>query len=76
MFTIEKVYRELNEWDARTLSTIRRVTLMKVVLLAIPYYFMSFALIPISICNEIGKIARAFIWGSSSDGRKSAQELE
>lgn len=43
-----------------------RITLAKSVLLAIPNYFMGTVHLPISICREIEKITRNFIWGSST----------
>lgn len=71
-FIIEKVLNRLNGWDVRKLSLAGRLTLVKFVLLTIPNYFMSTASIPISICKEIEKMARGFLWGSSSSGRKPA----
>ncbi|KAA3461674.1 LINE-1 reverse transcriptase isogeny [Gossypium australe] len=50
----------LNEWEVRKLSLLGRITLVKSVLLVIPNYFMSTL---VSICSEIEKLARNFIWG-------------
>lgn len=68
-FIGDLVRKKLNGWDAKKLSMTGRVTLAKVVLVAILNYFMNTA---IGVCNEIDKLARCFIWGSSKDNRKLA----
>ncbi|MBA0642618.1 hypothetical protein Goklo_026973 [Gossypium klotzschianum] len=42
------------------------------VLLVIPSYFMQTMLIPKGLCEEIERMVRQFVWGSSSSGRKVA----
>ncbi|XP_016670075.1 uncharacterized protein [Gossypium hirsutum] len=49
-----------------------QVTLAQSVLLAIPNYFMQTVLVPKGVCDEIEKIARQFIWGSSMGHSKCA----
>lgn len=61
-FLIDKVRAKLSGWDARKLSMAGRVTLARSVLLTILIYFLSSTLISISICKEIEKFVRAFIW--------------
>ncbi|KAK5844934.1 hypothetical protein PVK06_001081 [Gossypium arboreum] len=67
---MDNVRNRLNRWETRKLSLVGRLTLVKSVLLTIPNYFMTMARIPISICNEIKKLARGFLWGSTQSGRK------
>ncbi|KAA3487692.1 LINE-1 reverse transcriptase isogeny [Gossypium australe] len=66
----ERFGKKLNGCDAKRLSLAGRITLAKNVLLAIPNYFMGTVVIPISICREIDKLARKFIWGSNLLDRK------
>lgn len=61
-FVVEKVKAKLQQWDARQLSLASRIALAQSVLLAIPRYFMQSLMIPKGICEEIGRIARHFIW--------------
>lgn len=62
---MEKVRSKLNGWDAKRLSLAGRITLVKFVLLALPNYLMGMVWIPVTICWEIKKIVRSFIWGFS-----------
>lgn len=43
----------------------------KSILLAITNYFMNIAIIPGTMCNDIERIARKFIWGSNGLERKN-----
>lgn len=47
-----------------------RITLVKLILLAIPNYFMCTARLPLSVCGITEKLARDFIRGSSRKLRK------
>ncbi|PNY13598.1 RNA-directed DNA polymerase (reverse transcriptase) [Trifolium pratense] len=47
-----------------------RITLSKSVLGTIPYYHMQYATIPKTICEEVDKIQRDFVWGDSDQGTK------
>ncbi|KAK5775137.1 hypothetical protein PVK06_043006 [Gossypium arboreum] len=61
-FLINKVWAKLSGCDTRKLSMAGRVTFVRSILLTILIYFMSSTIIPISTCNEIEKLVRAFIW--------------
>lgn len=69
---MNKVQNRLNGWDALRLSMAGKITLVKFVLLVIPNYFMSIVRVPVTVCNEIEKLARNFIWGATSEARKPA----
>lgn len=69
-FIVDKVKARLFGWDVRKLSLAGRLTLVKFVLLSILNYFMSTVRIPITICNKIEKLARAFLWRSFTFIRK------
>ncbi|KAG6417010.1 hypothetical protein SASPL_124451 [Salvia splendens] len=49
-----------------------RVTLAKAVLVAIPNYCMQIGMVPVSICKEIERLVRRFIWGGSDEQRKTS----
>ncbi|MBA0873317.1 hypothetical protein Goshw_000773, partial [Gossypium schwendimanii] len=67
-FVVEKVRMKLQSWDARQLSIAGRTTLAQSVLLSILGYFMQSMMILQKICDEIERLARTFIWGTT-DGR-------
>ncbi|KAL4303140.1 hypothetical protein GQ457_10G015890 [Hibiscus cannabinus] len=69
-YLIDKVHQRLSGWTASSLSLSGRITLANSVLQAIPSYAMQSAYLPKAICDELEKLIRNFIWGSSSDKRK------
>ncbi|KAF7831825.1 putative ribonuclease H protein At1g65750 family [Senna tora] len=64
------VHSRLSAWKSHCLSLAGRDTLVKAVTLAIPTYLMQIAVILASMCNEVEKKNRAFIWGSTETHRK------
>lgn len=71
-FIVDKARDRLSGWDVRKLSFAARLTLVKLVLLSIPNFFMTTARLPISTCKEIEKIARQFVWGCSNGVKRVA----
>ncbi|KAK8347048.1 hypothetical protein V6Z11_A07G258800 [Gossypium hirsutum] len=71
-FVLSNVRQKLSRWDARELSLAGRIILIRSVLLAIPYYFMFTIQVPLSVCNEIERLACNFIWGETNNTRKIA----
>ncbi|KAE8703862.1 hypothetical protein F3Y22_tig00110462pilonHSYRG00231 [Hibiscus syriacus] len=65
-YIIDKINKRLTGYAARTLSFTGRLTLAKSVLLSIPTCTMQSCMLPLSICDEIERIVRRFIWGGSS----------
>lgn len=59
---LEKVKRRLYMWKVNSLL-IDRVTLVQSVISMIPVYSMKMARLPRSVCDEIEKASRGFIWG-------------
>lgn len=49
-------------WKSRLLNLAGRTTLVQSVVSSIPVYSMQSAWIPTSVCNEIDKLSRSFIW--------------
>jgi hypothetical protein len=69
---VHKIQNKLSGWKQQCLSLARRITLSnKLVISSIPYYHMQYAKIPKTICDEIEKIQRGFLWGDTDQGRKT-----
>ena len=60
---LNKMQRKLGSWKAKTLSLPGRVTLAKSVLQAMPNYYMQSMSLPMSVCENLDRIVRRFIWG-------------
>lgn len=69
-YVLEKVKNRLSRWKMDKLSMAGRVTLCKVVLLALPIYTTQSVALPKAICDEIEKLCRQFIWGDSEGKKK------
>ncbi|KAK9111585.1 hypothetical protein Scep_019104 [Stephania cephalantha] len=67
---LNKLITKLSGWRSSQLSFAGRVTLTKACLQSIPVYLMQSAKLCVSICDEIGKVVRNFIWGSTREGKK------
>ncbi|WZZ66780.1 hypothetical protein YC2023_078150 [Brassica napus] len=67
---IQKVASKLAGWKRRFLSMAGRITLTKSVLASIPVHIMSSIALPVSILEQLDRIARSFIWGSGEGNRK------
>ena len=66
---IESIRRKLGSWKARLLNKAGRTTLAKAVLTSIPIYLMQAMWFPHSVCEEIDRIVRNFIWGKAENIR-------
>lgn len=69
-FVMDKVRCKLDNWNAKLLSLVRRITLARFVLLSISNYFTRTVKIPLGVYDEIEKIAWAFIWDSTTSNKK------
>ncbi|XP_061347266.1 uncharacterized protein LOC133292825 [Gastrolobium bilobum] len=67
---IENVRDKMNAWNQQSLSQAGRITLSQSVVVSMPYFQMQSCKIPLSVCNEIEKLQRSFIWGDK-EGRKA-----
>jgi hypothetical protein len=67
---IEKIQNRLSGWKHQCLSLAGRLTLSNSVLSSIPYYHMQYAKLPKTLCNEMEKIQRGFLWGDTDQSRK------
>ncbi|KAL4279829.1 hypothetical protein GQ457_03G024220 [Hibiscus cannabinus] len=68
-YLLDKMRARLSGWAARTISLAGRITLAKSVLQAIPSYVMQTTWIPKSLCADMEKLIRRFLWGSSNEKR-------
>ncbi|GAU24368.1 hypothetical protein TSUD_390770 [Trifolium subterraneum] len=68
---VNKIQSKLSGWKQQCLSFAGRITLSKYVISTIPYYHMQYGKIPKTICDEVDKIQRGFLWGDSEQGRKA-----
>ncbi|XP_061358638.1 uncharacterized protein LOC133302833 [Gastrolobium bilobum] len=69
-YVVDRVQHRLSSWKQNSLSLAGRITLAKAVLEALPAYTMQSTDVPISICKEVEKMTRGFIWGSNRSKRK------
>jgi hypothetical protein len=67
---IVKIQNKLSGWKHQCLSLAGRLTLTKYVLSSIPYYHMQYAKLPKTLCDEMEKIQRGFLWGDTDQTRK------
>jgi hypothetical protein len=69
-FIIERIQSKLAGWKTRVLSPTGRLVLLKFAVNPIPDYLMQCAIIPAKVCNDVDKVCRDFLWGSTSEKRK------
>jgi hypothetical protein len=60
-FLVNKIDKKLSNWKGKLLSIGGRLTLIKVVLNAIPIYWMSKFRLPINITKKIDQLCRRFL---------------
>lgn len=70
-FIEEKLGKCLSKWKANFLSLAGRITLTKSVLNSIPVYYMQTNLLPNSVCDNIDRISRDFLWGSKEESKRT-----
>ena len=61
-FIIDKLNLRLASWKGKLLNKAGRLTLAKSVLASIPVYCMQSLWIPSTICEDIDRVTRRFIW--------------
>lgn len=66
-FLVDKIHSKLTGWKASTLSQAGRITLAQSTILSIPNYVMHTTLIPAAVCDEMERLCRDFIWGSTPE---------
>ncbi|KAI5329449.1 hypothetical protein L3X38_028846 [Prunus dulcis] len=69
----DQVWRKLNTWDTKLLSTAGKEVLVKAVGQALPTYTMGVFKLPQSLCQELSAMIARYWWGRS--GRKGIHWL-
>ncbi|KAJ8431324.1 hypothetical protein Cgig2_013540 [Carnegiea gigantea] len=67
---LARVDRKLAGWKAKCLFLVGRVTLIQATITAIPVYTMQTARIPRSVCDELDRRIRRFLWRGATLERK------
>lgn len=62
-FVIDKVRKRLSIWKLKKFSFAGKTTLVQSVLNTIAIYYMQSTTLPVSVCDDIDKISRSFLWG-------------
>lgn len=70
-FLLDKIRSKLSRWKASTLSQAGRISLAQSCVMSVPCYVMQISKIPASICDEVERMCRDFIWGSTPEVRKN-----
>ncbi|KAF3452162.1 hypothetical protein FNV43_RR08260 [Rhamnella rubrinervis] len=67
---LEKVQGRLSGWKAKLLNMAGRETLIQSTTFALPMYTMQTALLPQKVCDELDRMNRNFLWGSTDEKGK------
>lgn len=67
---VEKAKTRLSAWNAASLTLAGRATLAQSVLSSLPIFAMQTLLLPVSICDELEKLSRLFLWGGGVGDQK------
>ena len=70
-FVLDQVKQKLSRWKANLLSLAGRAVLVKHVSSTIPNYVMQCSYLPGKIYEDIDRVNRKFLWGSSEFARKT-----
>lgn len=69
-YVLNRMDTKLSNWKAHTLSMAARHTLITSVASAVPAYTMQSTLLPVSVCDDIDKKCRNFLWGTTESHRR------
>lgn len=69
-FVVERVQAKLDGWKSKCLSPAGRLVLIKAAVTSIPEYIMQCNKLPVKVCEEVNKLVRDFLWGSTTDKKK------
>ena len=64
---LDKIKKKLSQWTFRALNLPSRLTLVKLVLQAMPLYLFSMLVAPKYVIKQIRNIQRTFLWGGQKD---------
>ena len=69
-FVVERVQAKLAGWKSKCHSPAGRLVLIKATVSSIPEYNMQCYKIPTKVCEDVNKLTRNFLWGSTAEKRK------
>lgn len=69
-YILDKVRSNLQVWKISKISMASRLTLIKSVLAVIPLYAMQTTMLLDGLCQELDKVIRQFLWGSTLEARR------
>ncbi|XP_075665344.1 uncharacterized protein LOC142635008 [Castanea sativa] len=69
-FVVERVQNKLVGWKSKCLSSARRLVLIKAAVSSIPEYNMQCNKLPTKTCEDVNKLTRDFLWGSTAEKKK------
>ena len=69
-FVINKVQSKLAGWRAKLLSRAGRMVLIKSAAAPMTEYYMQCQALPIKVCDQVDKLIRDFLWGSTEEKRR------
>lgn len=70
-FLVDKIRSKLSGWKASILSQAGRISLAQSYIFSIPTYIMQTSKLPAATCDEVERLCRNFIWGSTPEVRKN-----
>ena len=68
-FIVDKLRHRLASWKGKLLNKVGRLILAKLVLFSISIYSMQTFRLPTSICDDVDKTTRSFIWSKNNMDR-------
>ena len=69
-FVVNKIQNKLASWRSKLLSKVGKLVLVKSSTAPIAEYFMQCQSLPVKVFDQIGKITRDFLWGSTEEKRR------
>ena len=67
---MERVQAKLAGWKSKSLSPAGRLVLIKAVVSSIPEYNMQCYKLSTKVCEDVNKLTRDFLWGSTVEKKK------
>ena len=65
-YLVDKIQKKIQGWQAKYLSMVGRVTLIKSSTASIPLYAMQTTLLPQKVSRNLDKINCQFLWGDTT----------
>ncbi|KAK9992133.1 hypothetical protein SO802_027118 [Lithocarpus litseifolius] len=69
-FVVERVQFKLAGWESKCLSPAGKLVLLKAAISPIPEYFMQCCKLSTKVCDDMDRLVRDFLWGSTTDKKK------